>query len=358
MLIFVVLLFVPILMQHLAVIDANINYKKKNQRAITAFFIILTLALMLRHESVGYDTGNYIRYFEKISYMSWGEAAQYSVELGFTFLTKILSLISDSAHLFLAVVSLVTCALMYPTYRRNCTDASLTIVLFCTMATFVMMFSGIRQMLAISVGFLAYECTRKRKPWLFLLSVLAAMLCHTSGLMLIFMYPIYYAKITKKWLKFVIPIMLSVFLFNEQIFFALTYILSRFTKYDGVITQTGAYTMLILFTAFSVFSFIIPDEKQMDEETVGLRNFLLFALMLQMFAPLHTIAMRMNYYYIIFIPLLIPRIILCKRERWKQVAVTARYVMVAFFAVYFFISLGFGNNLGVFPYHFLWENVL
>ena len=116
-------------------------------------------------------------------------------------------------------------------------------------------------------------------------------------------------------------------------------LVERYTNYAGDMISTGAYTMLILFSIFTVFSFVIPDEKRMDNETIGLRNFLLLSLVIQMFAPLHNLAMRMNYYYIIFIPLLIPKIIAIRNKRWEQVAVLGRRVMVVFFFVYFFLSL-------------------
>ena len=102
---------------------------------------------------------------------------------------------------------------------------------------------------------------------------------------------------------------------------------------------------------------MIPDETRLNKETIGLRNFLLFSLVLQMFAPLHVLAMRMNYYYIIFIPLLLPQIIASRSERWGSVAVVGRYVMVVFFLIYFFISASNGGGLHVFPYHFFWEAV-
>jgi uncharacterized protein involved in response to NO len=180
---------------------------------------------------------------------------------------------------------------------------------------------------------------------------------HTSAFMLAFMYPLYHVKIPKKWLYFVVPGLLIVFIFNDQIFSTLTYIIEKYTKYEGSITQTGAYTMLLLFTIFAVFAFIIPDEQRIDKETIGLRNFLLFSIVIQMFAPLHMLAMRMNYYYIIFIPLLIPKIIAYRSKRWEQVAVFGRNIMVVFFFAYFFISARGGGNLHVFPYHFFWENV-
>ena len=116
--------------------------------------------------------------------------------------------------------------------------------------------------------------------------------------------------------------------------------------------------MLILFVIFAVFAFLVPDETLLDAETIGLRNFLLLSVVLQMFAPLHTIAMRMNYYYIIFIPLLMPNIIRARSKKWEEVAVVARHIMVAFFAMYFFYNAYTGTgNLEVFPYHFFWEAV-
>ena len=122
-------------------------------------------------------------------------------------------------------------------------------------------------------------------------------------------------------------------------------------------TSTGAYTMIFLFLLFTIFAFIIPDEKKLDKETIGLRNFLLLALTLQMFAPLHPLAMRMNYYYIIFIPVLIPKIIEARNYQWKKIGIWGRNVMIMFFAIYFFMILKGSNNLNAYPYHFFWESV-
>ena len=79
-------------------------------------------------------------------------------------------------------------------------------------------------------------------------------------------------------------ILAILFIFNNQLFGFLVRILEKYTEYDGTITQTGAYTMLFLFIIFAIFSFVIPDEKAMDAETIGLRNFLLFSVAIQMFA--------------------------------------------------------------------------
>lgn len=357
MAVFYILILVPIAIQHFAIKGHRVNYKKKNQIALMFFFIFLTLLVMFRHVNVGSDTANYIHYFDKFSNSSWDKLAKYSLEFGYTYFNKIVSLVSMEPQFFLATAAVAITAMIYPTYKRLCVDTVLTMVLFCTMSTFVMMFSGVRQMMAIGMGFIAYEFTRRKKLVFFILIVILAMTFHTSSFMLAFMYPLYHAKITKKWLWVAVPVLLLVFLFNKQIFFLLAFFLEQYTDYDASITSTGAYTMLILFVIFAVFSFLIPDESRLDEETIGLRNFLMLSVTMQMFSPLHTIAMRMNYYYIIFIPLLIPKIIECRSKKWGRVAEVSRDVMVVFFLLYFFISAYGSGNLRVFPYHFFWENV-
>lgn len=198
---------------------------------------------------------------------------------------------------------------------------------------------------------------RNKKFFRFIAIVIVAMLFHTSAFMLLLMYPLYHMRLHKKSLLWIIPLLVLVFVFNGQIFGFLTQILESFTKYDGTIEYTGSYTMLVLFIVFALFAYMIPDESRIDADTVGMRNFLLISVMLQMFAPLHTVAMRMNYYYMAFIPLLIPRIIQNSGTRWKQVANVARYIMIVFFIVYFFVSVTKSNDLDCFPYSFFWENI-
>ena len=352
---FLILLVTPFVLQHTK--QKRWDYERKNRSALIFFFGFLLMLLMLRHESVGNDTQNYIYIFNRIRENEWGSTLMFIAEPGFTFYTKIVSLFTADPHMYLAITAAITVAMILPTYLEMNEDTSLSVALFSTMSTFVMMFSGIRQMLAIGIGFVAFYFVRKRKVWPYVIAVVIAVTFHTSAIMLAVMYPLYHVRITKKWLYAVVPAMMLVFVFNRQIFGVLTAILSRYTRFEASTSSTGAFTTLILFAIFVVFAFLIPDEEKLDAETIGLRNFLLLSLVVQMFAPLHMLAMRMNYYYIIFIPLLIPKIIKNRSERWNEVAVTARHIMVAFFMIYFFVSAYNGGALNVFPYHFLWEKV-
>jgi len=257
MLPFIILIFVPLVIQHAVIDKKNTDFDKKNHAALLFFFVGFAALVALRHETVGKDTASYVYYFDSISKMEWGELGRNSIEIGFTYLIKIVSQVFGNPQYLFIIVAVVSVAMIYRTYKRFCFDPSLTIVLFTILSTFVMMFSGIRQMMSIGVGFVAYEFVRNKKPIPFILAVLLAMSFHTSAFMLAFMYPVYHAKITKKWLLAVVPSLILVFVFNKQIFSVLTMIIERYTKYEGGITTTGAYTMIILFAIFAVFSFAV-----------------------------------------------------------------------------------------------------
>lgn len=355
---FIILLTVPIIIYPFSK-NVKINGYRFEQFPLLFFFVMLTFLVACRHPSIGNDTSVYIYYYGNISRVPWDQIRWGSLEVGFQFYMKLLSMISTEPQFFIAVSAVIVSALIYPTYKRLCVDPSLTIVIFCILSTFVMMFSGIRQMMAVSIGFLAYEFTRRGKWYFFIPTVVFATLFHTSAFMLVFMYPVFHLRLTKKWLFVIAPVIFAIFVFNKAIFSFLAPLLGGITRFEIVLQSTGAYSMVILFLAFTVFSFLIPDDSALDDETLGLRNLLLLSLVLQFFVPLNFLAMRMNYYYIIFIPLLLPRIIKYSSARWQQVALVARYVMIIFFLLYFIYS-GFTSpyNLHVFPYHFFWEKIV
>lgn len=355
---YVVVIALPIICQHLRVVNYSrvmITRDNKSSFPMKLFWILVLLLLMLRKTTVGTDLKNYERIFEFIERNNWKDALGRSSEVAWSFMNKLIAVAGGDFRWVIVVAAVLSVWWMSKAYVKYSDDAVLSIALFVSLPCFIFLFSGLRQAIAISIGFIAFEYTRKKKLVPFLITVIVAMLFHVSAFMLLFMYPLYYARINKRWLVFIVPILFFIYIFNVQIFTVLGLLLSQFTDYDASITRTGSVTVLILFIIFAVFAFLIPEESKLDADTIGMRNFLLFAVVLQMFAPLHTIAMRMNYYYIAFIPLVMPRIIQYRRERWKDVALLARHVMVIFFVVYFFLTAPADNLLRTFPYEFFWQ---
>ena len=356
---YVLLIGLPFIFQHSKsanIISLNTQNTKGNKRAFYIFWILLFFMVALRHESIGNDTLAYKSIFQFIEKSNWSTALGRSAEFGYSFLNKLISLLTDDFRWVIIICAFLSIYFVAKVYIKYSNDAILSIALFVTMSNFIMLFSGIRQVIAISLGMLAFEFTRNKKFVAFILVILLAMTFHTSAFMLAFMYPLYHIKFKKKHLIFVFPLLGGVWIFNQPIFRFLGLILTQFTDYDTDIEKTGSVTMLVLFVIFAVFAYLIPDESRLDADTIGMRNFLLLAVAVQMFAPLHSIAMRMGYYYMIFIPVLITRIIACRSVRMSQVAIAARHFMVVFFLVYFFVMAPADNALNTFPYQFFWQS--
>jgi hypothetical protein len=130
----------------------------------------------------------------------------------------------------------------------------------------------------------------------------------------------------------------------------------KYQERYGELAETNAYMMLIMFVALLAISYLLADEAKMDKNTIGLRNLLIVSVCLQMFVPISNIAMRMNYYFIILIPLLIPRIMNRSTDNNKTACRYLATIMSFFFIIYYLIKANTGEDiLEIYPYEFLWD---
>lgn len=334
--------------------DKKILYETQTV-SMDVFMLFFFLLLALRGIDCGIDTKQYFNLFNDYSMQSISRLINtYRHELGYKLLNKLLSTIGGNYQLLLAVTAAICVYPLWYFYKRESENQLLTIALFLTVAPFVMYFSGIRQAITISLGIPAWYCARNKKLVRFILIVILAMQFHKSAFILFAMYPLYHVTITRKWLWFVVPCMLAVFVFKEQLFSVLA---SFFWSDEVVLTETGATSVLLLLVMFGCYSYIIPSEKKLDRDTTAMRNMLLCSITFQFFAMLHPWAMRFNYYWLIFVPILIPKIIRQSNKKYKQIAELSAVIMTVFF-LYYFISNGLKDNddLNVFPYIPFWQS--
>ena len=91
---FVVLLIIPVLLQHISIKSGPVPQERKNRHAMAFFFFFLTVLLMFRHETVGTDTASYVGFFSDIADLSWLKVGKYELEVGFSYLNKLVSVFS------------------------------------------------------------------------------------------------------------------------------------------------------------------------------------------------------------------------------------------------------------------------
>lgn len=335
--------------------EIQARYATVEVKTITVFFTSYIILLGLRDPTVGIDARSYINnYFLRFRGYSWSDLIHNNAdELGFTILTKFIGVLSSSPQVYLFLVAAISVIPLMYLYRKETRDALLCCAFFLISLLFEAFFSALREGVALGLVAPAYYFTKNKKIIPFVFTVLLASTFHLSALILFLLYPIYHAKITIKWLWFVVPIMYLVYRYNSVIFN--TMLVTMGGKYANKYLiygyeATGQYGLLILFVLISVYCFVMMDEKQADNDDIGFRNILLLATALQLFAPLHVLASRMNYYFIIFIPIALTRTnAICKRRYW-QIAKLAKVVMVIYFIFYFFVMKG--DQLQIMNYKF------
>lgn len=356
MLPYFVLIAAPSLLFLVSRTSERLTIEKKNKATIWSFFIILLLLLMLRSDTVGIDVRSYLSDFRKMCDTEFDrifEKFDY-YEFGFVLLLKFSTMLSTSGQIFLIIVALLSVLPLAKLYSSS-EDALLTISIFIIVPNFTMIFSGLRQVIALAFVAIGYKFVKEKKLLLYVITVFIAFLFHQSALIALILYPVYHMNITKIKMLFISPIFVICLLYNERIF---EFLLSFSGKYEEIYEyeQTGAGTMIVLFALFLVFSYLVPQKEKLDRETIGLRNILVVATFLQTFALSNNVAMRMNLYFIMFIPLLIPRVISRSSENNSKVYKFIEFIMVTFFIVYYFYNaFSDVDPLWLYPYIALWE---
>lgn len=372
---YIILMFAPLMLYQVAILKNNTGTREgwyisigkdpktlHNSLIVPTFFLLYFVILSLRHETIGRDLLNYKHYFMSFSGMRFQDLWKNDMDILYVLLNWLVGKVTDSFQIFLTVVAAIAVLPVAKLYSEDKQYGFLKVVLFMNMSVFVMAFSGLRQSLALAFGVIAYMYARDKKPLRFLIFALVAFGFHHTGFMVLLYYPLCHIRLQKNHLWFAIPTIVTVFIFNKQIFGWAANVMASVMgeKYEVEVQETGAYLMIILFALFAIAAYFFPDEEKMDAEALGLRNFLLMSLLLQCFAPVHTLAMRMNYYFIIFVPIAVPKMLKHTKDNIKDVAKIAKGVIVGFFVVYYlyttFISCRTGiSALDTYPYVPFWE---
>lgn len=329
--------------------------EKRNKRALVFFFSFFLLILCLKSDYLGADTQQYYYHFKQISSLPWSTIWEYGYEVGFVALFKLISTVTSNFHWVVVVVNILSVVPIMLIYCSDYKYSYLKIALFISSPLFAGYFSGGRQNIAIGIVLLAYLMVKKKRPLRFVLLIFIASLFHKSAWIALLLYPAYHVRIKKKLLPIIGVLMMAIFVFRRQIFSILLVIASdKSVALYGTVTETGAYTLFFLYILFSVFVFVVTSVNTRDQETSGLCNYMLIATAIQMFTSIAHGVGRLNMYFIIFIPMLIPKVIECTLPRYRSVVRYANIIMCIFFIVYFFVSLLSTNITNIYPYKLYW----
>ena len=339
------------------------KWKFRSNYTVKMFFLLLFLVLAFRSVNIGIDLEGYRNKFEMLSQTTWKDVGLIVREVGYGYFNKICQLFTANFQCFLAVVAAVVLIPICCLYKADIQNNYLKIILFMNMATFQMMFSGLRQTIAIGLGVVAYFFVKKKQWWWFLLIVFVAYQIHHSAIILLLLYPIVHAKITYKWLVVIVPLFVLLFIFKSQIA-ALALLAMRGSEELSIYYErysdfgdTGAYGSLILFALFTCLAYIVVDEKRMSKDAMGLRNIMLLASFMQMVALINPVLMRINYYFIIFLPVALAESLQYVKPYLKNEVAIIKIVICVYMTIHYINVAYTGVDiLQLYPYEPFWDD--
>lgn len=348
------LVYAWIAMLSLLLYTGKVDHEKARKWFCLLSFIAIFLMFALRHPSMGVDLRygkpkGYLDFFQRFANYTWVEVylENYSgYERGYALFNKVVSVISDNSQFFIgSCVAAMLIPVWYTVYKQS-KQPDLSTYIFMGLPTFALMFSGLRQAIAVGICALALYWVIQQKLPAFLLTVALAMTFHKSAAIFFVAYPVYHLKLNKplRWCSCAVPLLFYIF---RQPLFTLA---GKFYSAYAVPDYNNSYRLFAVFCMIYLFCCIFADERK---ELCGLKNLFLGACCVQALAGMHSVVMRMGYYFTIPLVLLLPLVVHTMESR-KLAAFFKAAISICFIAFGIY-SLRTGSWSRSYPYFAFWE---
>lgn len=342
---------------------------QKRSGAICIFgFIFIFLILALRHWSMGVDLGyytrNYVGYgggyipsFERLNQYSWLDIIKMkdflNYEKGYIIFNKLVGSIHNDKQFLLGVCAFINASVTAVFIYKNSKLPFLSWIVLLGLPVFLMFFSGLRQDLAISITMMSVYWIKKKKIIPFILTVLLASTMHSSAIVFLVAYPMYYVKLTEMQ-SFIFTLLIPVVYVLKAPLFT---VLSKILKENAEMENTGAGTLFVVF--FMVYLFLVVSNSQQHKKQSGWINLFYIACICQAFGGIYSTAMRVGYYFMPYLAAALPNTVsdfqyTGKNTEKRDFILSYVFILIAF-ALFGLYSLSSGSWAKTNPYVFFWQ---
>lgn len=363
------LLFITFFVLGIVLFKSNVVSEKKARIIYgIAFFFLIGLLLALRHPSMGVDLGygkstGYLASFEKIAKLSWGDVFTrdwLNYERGYIVFNKLVSTIFNSRDpqtllMVCGFISALSPAILIAKESKN---QLLSTLIYIALPSFYIAFSGLRQAVALSITMLAYLMIKNKRWVKFILLVILASLFHSSAIVFLIAYPLYYIKHNSIYKLASVVSVFVVYILRVPLF----RILGTFFKDNVEIEETGAFMLFLVLVAIYLFLMIFSDNE--NKVSTGTTNIFLVACYCQAFGGIHNLAMRVGYYFMVYAMIAIPEVVENHNEENIKVDFKTKqlikWTLMAAFVLFAIYQLTNGNKDSWYmtnPYNFYWEQL-
>ena len=251
---------------------------------------------------------------------SWGELlTNFSIDNGFYFLLKIISLFTDDWWAARAILFVLTFELYSMTISEDSPYPCVSLLIFIGMTHLSLMLSILRQSLATAICLIAYRQIQK-KSWIkCLIMLLLAVTIHKAAIICVFLLFVYILRLKKfsGW-QLVIFSLAAYVVFHTMIPIVIS--LYSNSDYAGVAEKNGGYGMLIFMAVVYVILNHLMHQTRATEnhELSYLFNISCGGLFIQIGALQWDLLNRAGAFFTIYWCMLFPKLI-CQFSRSKRV---------------------------------------
>ena len=321
---------------------------KEQKNGVLYYSIIIFLVLLagLRDISIGTDTSTYMEIYEWVS----DESAKY-IEPGWYYLNRVVYLLGGNFTILLTIVSILTLipiihvSKAYPQHRNE------ILFYYFSMYLYLNSFNGMRQYLAVSIGFLALELFRNNEVRKCLLFIFIAFLFHYSAAILLLVFMLKLIKVNKK--STLVFLLVSTFLLGsvagKSFFYIITGKYASYLEKEEFGFREESISMYLLTILMDIMLFLVFSFKSQKYDRYWLNVFTLGILLLNVTFKIG-LAARLILYFTIAQIIVFPLFLVDNKIKNK---VLVRIVVAIYFALLFFRNFAGGSTGGdIVPYKF------
>lgn len=328
--------------------NSNQGSAQQNKRVALFFVFLLLLAFYaLRYKTISADAITYVNafYSRDYSFDSIIDLLANQREPLFYLLCSILQNITSSYSIYFLFCALPICIGFVMVMKEDSDNFFLSAVLLISLGVLYFCTAGLRQALAMGFCYMAYPFAKKKKWLPFLILVLIAYGFHNSAFIFLLLIPLKYVKAGA--FSFVIVAIIFLLSYTDSgiIKDVLTFIIGateedRFAGYvDFEKTSQLNFTMFIIQLAITVFCFLYKDELcKKDENANLLYNLAIVALCCQSLTKIVGEMFRVSMYFSTFLAVLVTKCVAIEKDEKTRIAEII--MIVAFCLFYSFVLSG------------------
>lgn len=334
---------------------SSIKSKNYGFIAIVPFFILSAF----RDSSIGNDTRSYLMIFERVKFGQI-DLKNTNFEIGYIKLNECIAFLFSNSQSIIIITSIMIYTAYYFFIKKFSASPVFSIFLFLTLGYFGNSVNLIRQQLALSIVFLAWNYLRKDKVVVAFILILFASLFHNTALVFLLAIVLKKIKINKISIAIFSIITIVGYIAYIPILNLFLRIFPVYNNYIGSIYMNGEVrlaSIMNLLVLSLIFIFGLVFKPSLDSNQFSYKEWNMMTVYIMISISLTVLSLNFNLiaratdYFSIFSILYIPGIISNLKD--KKLKLIIGFLVVVVCLVYFFVIQLYRPEWNViYPYKF------